>query len=171
MRTRSGTKHLPTSRIFSPSARPTSTTRRQTADLRARHMSVTTHPPAALPPPTPRVTSFATSTSRAWRNHLHQLRTTHFRHNHTHTRTTGFRSRHASINQTSRATQAAGTGSRSHGAECNTHGSTLQGWRRRRRCGQRRRQTQSWRQQQWQLAQKPMEREKTLPQLQQGGHP
>ncbi len=73
IQTRSGTKHLPTSRICSPSARPTSTTKQQTADSRAWHMSATTHPPAASPPPTPRVTSRATSTSRAWRNHLQWL--------------------------------------------------------------------------------------------------
>ncbi len=34
---------------------------------------MTTHPPAASPPPTPRVTSCATSTSRVWRNHLQWL--------------------------------------------------------------------------------------------------
>ena len=43
---------MPTSWIFSPSA-----TKLQTADKRVWHMSVTTHPSASLPPPTPRVTS------------------------------------------------------------------------------------------------------------------
>ena len=42
--------------------------------------SVITHPPAAVPPPpTPRVTSLATSTSRAWSNHVWHLGTTALR--------------------------------------------------------------------------------------------
>ena len=73
MRTRYGTKHLPTSRNFSPYARPMAMTGQQTADLRAQHTSETTHPLAASSQPTPRVTSHATSTSRALRNHLRRL--------------------------------------------------------------------------------------------------
>ena len=59
-----------------PSARPVATARQQTADLRVRHMPVTTHPPTALPLPTPRVTSRSTSTLRTWRNHSWWLGTT-----------------------------------------------------------------------------------------------
>jgi hypothetical protein len=73
MQTRSGTEHLPTSRIFSPYARPTAMTRQQTVDLRAQHTSVTTHPLAATSPPTPRVISHVTFILRAWRNHLRRL--------------------------------------------------------------------------------------------------
>jgi hypothetical protein len=70
---KSGTKHLPTSWIYSPSARLMVTTMQQTVDSRAWRMSATTHLPTASPPPTPRVTSRATSTSRAWRNHSQRL--------------------------------------------------------------------------------------------------
>ena len=74
MRTRYGTKHLPTSRNFSPYARPMAMTGQQTADLRAQHTSKTTHPLAASSQPTPRVTSRATSISRALRNHSRRLK-------------------------------------------------------------------------------------------------
>ena len=55
---------------FSPYARPMAMTGQQTADLRVQHMSGTTHLLAASSQPTPRVTSSATSTSRALRNLL-----------------------------------------------------------------------------------------------------
>ncbi len=69
-------KHLPTSRIFSPYARPTAMTRQQTADSRVQRTSVTTHPLAASSLPTPRVISHVTFTLRAWRNHSQWLKST-----------------------------------------------------------------------------------------------
>jgi hypothetical protein len=58
---------------FSPYAKPMVMTGQQTADSRAQHTSVTTHPLTASSQPTPRVTSRATSTLRASRNHSRLL--------------------------------------------------------------------------------------------------
>jgi hypothetical protein len=144
-------------------------TRQQTADLRVQRTSATTHPLAVSSLPTPRVISHATFTLRAWSNHSRRLEgTVRQTQPHTHLYHRFLISSHASTKQTCGTTQA---GIGSHGAKCKTHGSTLQGWRWWQRQGRWWQQRQRrWRQQRW-SAQNPMEREKTLPQLQEGGRP
>jgi hypothetical protein len=73
-RTRPGTGHLPTSRHLSPYTRHTATTKRLTADSKARCTSTTYHSLAASSPQ--KVTSLGTSTSRVARSHSWQHKNT-----------------------------------------------------------------------------------------------